>query len=75
MWVVGDGAVGEAREVGLDGPEIRLASITTSTSTSFGVSSPVNVSIDAILADAAALADPPDLLCRPLSRPFSIDET
>ena len=74
MWVVGDGAVGEAREVGLDGPEIRLASITTSTSTSFGVSSPVNVSVDVILADAAALADLPDLLCRPLSRPFRIDE-
>ena len=27
MWVVGDGALGEAREVGLDGPEIRLAQV------------------------------------------------
>ena len=34
----------------------------------------MNESVDAILADAAALADLPDLLCRPLSRPFRIDE-
>ena len=27
-----------------------------------------------MVADAAALADLPDLLCRPLSRPFRIDE-
>ena len=62
------------REVGLDGPGDSIGIITTSTSTSFGVSSPVNVSVDVILADAAALADSPDLLCRPLSRPFWIDE-
>jgi hypothetical protein len=34
----------------------------------------VKDSIDAILADAAVLSDPPDLLCRPLSCPFRIDE-
>ena len=64
--------VGEAREAGLDAPGDAIG---------IGhhvdidvVPNPVNDSIDAILADAAALADLPDLLCRPLSCPFRIDE-
>ena len=64
--------VGQAREAGLDAPGDAIgigyhADIDV-------VPNPVNESIDAILADAAALADLPDLLCRPLSRPFRIDE-